>query len=1785
MQLLNNRYKIEEFFGEDSSGTIYEVLDLWNGNKKVLLKLCDKNSQNEEIFDFFCNNFLKFSNIKYKYLQSNGKFDIVSVIDNKNTNKNQFYYIKEYINKNTLMDCHDELSFEDILDVIRQLCDVVDYFRFRGIVYEYISPTNINIVRENGRIVIKLKDLASVYELKIRDIYEEEIHSFIAPEVIINNDDTKKNADIYSIGMIMKFLLDKYLSVDKQVINKVSIHDIHNISILIESLTIKEPNRRETYIKNIIEEINKLSQNKYSSNYKLEREKLNFTTEIIGRDKELNEVLTIDNEFENRIYNKKVVTITGESGIGKTRLLEEIKFRFKMKGRDVYYTTISDENSSPLRPIIEILRRMINNCENSLIEKYGCELVKIIPELRVINDVKPSSMLSGDRERLRLYDRISNFLVDFVKNNPTYVIIDELQNSDLETINLINYIITNKKNSPLLFVFSFNERILDNNFDIIEIVKKWLSHEEVKKIELLRYDLNSTTLMVKNILGVCHISMDFVCRIMSETAGNLRHIEEIIKNLYASDELFIDKTGNWELKTQVSSNIYIPSNIDEAIKNHIDLLKEELYELAKIISVFRVALSKSIIINMIDIETEKLDKLINELKEMKIIDIKVEDWEYTYDFYNIQEKKYVYHRIGGKEREDLHKKAASILEKLFCMEKKRNIDELVYHLSASKQIDKAVRYTIDLAKKMDRLVGNSQAMSLWQKANDLLKATINENKLEVLVNLGRLYSAQGVNNNALEVFKEALSGAIILDNEKYIVMSSNSIGEIYYKKFDLNKAEKHIEKAKKIAKDIDYVEGYLESTRLNNVINLQKNNFNEIIEDIKKCLEIAKKEHCYTHVAHFYNQLGIVKLFSQKNHDARRCFENSIEYFHKAGDFVSSTKPINNIGQIYWDYYDNNEKAMEYYEKGLDICKKYNSFENELVFLNNIGEIFINNDDYDKAVKFLKDAERSAKEIEGKRWLFVININLARIYLGLGQYDKCFFQYHLIKAEYEKNPSQGEIVYDYYDFLGEFYFVFGKWEESLKYSIKAKENSAKKRIYLKAISRIQLIRILKENTFSKQAINKVRSQYRQSNFISLRRKMLLDYAEIIALIGKKDYAQELLLEDEEISSISTSEYLDLKRKIALNFSKDDDVNELLKLEENINNKNLELKIHVNKLLGERFYNNQECYQSLYYYIVSMDLLQRSAKKIPNDEMKQCYLKRHKTKKIIHIIGIIKDIISGNAQKENDSKNILDESLFDIKQFRQLFDSKEFFNVAFKHFNSNAIDDVHNIVDLVKHFTENYKYNLELILKYAVRETFANRGFIYTYHENSDKPKIYTSTTDNFNLSIVNQIASRSRQKKDGLLIKSDLESNAKKDVYLPDNVKALICMPIFRTKKVQELHPGTDRRKNYATSNSDEIIGCIYLDSDRLFNRFDEKRYEIIKALSFLAFINIDNCHLKISSSIDKMTGVYTRKYFDMISEDILNSNKINDDSLSVIMIDIDKFKAVNDTFGHRKGDEVLSNTGKIILDNVRSSDYVGRYGGEEFIILLPKTNKLEGKEIAEKIRKKIEEAELIGEEYPLTVSLGISVYPQHGQFMGDLIEKADQALYEAKESGRNKSVIWRSDFSSSNKRLDRLAGIVTGNTVQDQRNILALVEIIDLIKEKKDTKEKIYNFLGRLIEIIEGKYGALFILDEQNKISDINARQVFVEDWIDKVRYNEKIINRVIKNRTGEFLIDWEDVEDIDVITGTPNWQSLIVSPLIHEGKVKGVLQISVPIKEKEFDYNSYNLVKTIGDIIAAII
>ncbi len=154
-------------------------------------------------------------------------------------------------------------------------------------------------------------------------------------------------------------------------------------------------------------------------------------------------------------------------------------------------------------------------------------------------------------------------------------------------------------------------------------------------------------------------------------------------------------------------------------------------------------------------------------------------------------------------------------------------------------------------------------------------------------------------------------------------------------------------------------------------------------------------------------------------------------------------------------------------------------------------------------------------------------------------------------------------------------------------------------------------------------------------------------------------------------------------------------------------------------------------------------------------------------------------------------------------------------------------------------------------------------------------------------------------------------------------------------------------------------------------------------------------------ATTDALTGLMNRRSLEYTMSQWIDSGQ----PFSLIVLDVDKFKLVNDTYGHLIGDEVLKHVAKVIVTSVRPDDVCYRYGGEEFIILLAHTRPEEAFIIAERVRRAMEQSR--GPiETQVTISLGIAHYPFHTLEREGLLEKADQALYLAKSRGRNQTMV-----------------------------------------------------------------------------------------------------------------------------------------------------------------------------------
>ena len=159
---------------------------------------------------------------------------------------------------------------------------------------------------------------------------------------------------------------------------------------------------------------------------------------------------------------------------------------------------------------------------------------------------------------------------------------------------------------------------------------------------------------------------------------------------------------------------------------------------------------------------------------------------------------------------------------------------------------------------------------------------------------------------------------------------------------------------------------------------------------------------------------------------------------------------------------------------------------------------------------------------------------------------------------------------------------------------------------------------------------------------------------------------------------------------------------------------------------------------------------------------------------------------------------------------------------------------------------------------------------------------------------------------------------------------------------------------------------------------------------------------------VDELTGAFNRRYFETKLEEELSLAKRFRNKLALIMFDIDHFKVINDKYGHQVGDSVLQEVIEVVKPVLSSTDFLCRYGGEEFAVIMPETDIEEAIDTAESLRKTVEGHAFYGRDNLLDVriSLGVSEYPSHALIKQGLIEKADTALYYAKQTGRNNTKI-----------------------------------------------------------------------------------------------------------------------------------------------------------------------------------
>lgn len=1138
--------------------------------------------------------------------------------------------------------------------------------------------------------------------------------------------------------------------------------------------------------------------------------------------------------------------------------------------------------------------------------------------------------------------------------------------------------------------------------------------------------------------------------------------------------------------------------------------------------------------------------------------------------------------LTEQEKRIKHEVAAKAIERQVGKNLLNDVDELIFHLKMAKQNDKVKAYALDNAEKMKYTKNFLGQVKNLEIALDVCTDPVES--AQIMLKIGEILLDMGDSPQAKEYLHRAEVAALEI-KDKYLELDvCLNLASCYSSEGKIENYNHYIDKVDDILKETNYEKAKIERKVFEALAHI---NFNNLEASQKLCEEIL--EEC----GEKYNKirgnalriLGYINLRKNNLEEALEINYKSIELLETVNYAKGLLFSLNNIGIIYSEHYGDIEKGINFFFKVRDLSQEYGLLSTEVLGTVNVGVMTRKNLDFKGAYDNYKHALAKAKKINAQSEIFFIYTALISLCLEIDNFEEAIYYFNLCNEDLVRYTVQGEKKLPIYEAYSLFYQTFGLFNEAAKYLRESIEYESGEtgEINSSAIIEGYVLDIMSKNvTCYQQIVNSIiQASHSLVNTVE-KITTLCEVAKMVGQRGQIECAKKLINEVEKYIDDKTHDYLMAKYFLAKGISEKGNgrkyIRKAMLIGKRFNSRTILLQSYLE--LADSYFNEQEYYISAYYYVEVWEIFKNLLKQLP-DNFKLSYANEFGYLRSFYRAIYIKEILGiktdNNFSELEDIENLSRvDSLNELQKITnynivKLFVNSKKFMESISKKSLGYENTTYKELDILSNLTGSTIDDMESIVKFIAAKMLATRGLLIINHNNHSMEVVGSSDGD-YNLPSDKYFFDKVKKNLQPIVVYRGITGERELN-HLREGIRACICMPIT-----------SDYSHGFDNNMASKILGFLYLESDRALTNFGNDSIKKSSTLNNLLALLIEKHQLKISASIDKLTGTLTRKYLEDTLNSVFENAVEKNEIFSILMYDLDRFKDINDRFGHQTGDDVLAKLSKIVTEELKQNNYIGRYGGEEFVVILPKTSSEEAFVIAEQIRQRVQNKKILGEKANVTISIGIASYPEQGRNVMELIEKADQALYVAKEKGRNRGEIWKQEFSSKSKTKDNLRGIISGNTVKDSRNMLAMVELTQLTNKNFNREEKIYKFIGRMIETIEAQSGCLFLLNKDIIVEKF-GRKSQTQEWDNTIAVNDSFIRAVITNKEGIYTIDWDDIGKNDFISGISNWSSVVVTPIIVRETIKGVLYFKTSTRHKEFDYSDLSIVNLLGDLLATVL
>jgi diguanylate cyclase (GGDEF)-like protein len=1753
MKTINSRYKLLSKLNSTYYYEVYHAEDMSVGRKVELVLLIPEISSSTVVEEMIRKNHY-YTSYRMKDLCRVHDIDVIRQVDDSTRYQLQYFYTREpYLSLEVVE--YLNLSREEIIGVTIDLLRVVRRFHQSGQLIGLLNFEHFQIVADNEMKRIVIIDPITL-ELKRNLFFEQEesTSQFLAPEAVYDNAATIFS-DYYSLAKIVFYI---FYQVDYHEINfkteftKFASNEL--TSLIIQMVSNLESERQGAF-QRIYNKLYNMDIRDHIYQDRLSHEYINLEPEYYDKNANLSNLRDAVIKRYNYESHYNGFLITGMTGTGKSRMMKELHRYLILRKVNVLWIDVKKPVDEPFNILKQIIRKL--NLEKQLLPDTNLQ----------INTTKQNS----DSEILRTSNRLMNALLDQIKFKPVVVLIDGSEKIHANEIKMINYYLSSNHTNPMTFVLA--EGIIGRE----ESFNKEGMGNKIYQVELVGFDYIETSQIMKSIMGISSNIDKLIASIMEETEGNPRSIIEEIRKRLVEGTLYVNSDFEWFEKTE-NRIIGLSGGVEsEKILTEIEELSETDQQILQLVAIFDFAIAVEYIKNILRISRDDIGAAILRLIKIGMVTEKIGDHGFIYELVDRPTRLIVRNHIPYKQYIEFNELAAEQIRDFTTDSNYQMNQHLIYHYRESRQFDRALNLSLKIAEDMGRAHLITQQIKYYELAIEINSSREKElENIHLYRKLSEIHMQRGNNQRAIELidrsvsFAEGLRQRSVYIDSMYVklklMLNFNQISEV-----------EEIVDSMLMDFDIEHLnEGYFKISMIKSKVLYNKNCIKELLSFSKKLMNQATEMDYREYIAQFCNEYGIALTQSGNFEDAIEYYQKSYEIFMEIGNQVEASRPLNNIGVEYVESIGDLRKAREYYLKGLYAVENLDDSYERIIYLSNIGETYLLEDDYPNALRYLQRAETIVKISHHSNFGFNVYLILFNIYMAMNRYDIAFGYFNKLENEIIQSSDRGaELGAFYYSSVEAFIkmFDFIKAENYLLKlnQLKGNESQKERNIYHE-ILRYKIV-VFKSQLFNRdplggiELIKTLKDHVLNHMECMVLRRLIIETIQQLFYSNKITEIQYLIDLDDELSNKFDNPYFGLKRRIVLGILESDRVTYYLKFIDEIELP--EDRWMVFNLLGREYLYANQLFPAFNYLFKALDEIKLLMKLMPLEyREKYIFYDTQKVELRNFIVNIMAKIL---GQYVLDDEKIYHE--FSIEEVDPFFQFKYYQEIVSYDLVTKSEAKIKEqtyfstINDLINAFEYNEYDNIHLILKYLKQYCFADFSAVYIFDMNNNVTEVI-GEGDSKNQEIGRIL--RNFYGTEGILINEFLKIGNSN--YLSKDVSALILIPLKAERRM-----GINRREFKGGQSS--YSSYLYLSVSQPFNNFTDRTFEEISKLNRFIYQYVEKYFLNSFFTIDKTTGVFMRSHIEECIHQEIYYSKMTDRKFVIAMGDIDKFKDVNDAFGHQKGDDVLRTIGEIIKNTLRETDIVGRYGGEEFILFLPNTNRNDAVDVVERVREDIENYHFSGLNRKITMSFGISGYPDHSETLEELIEKADQALYVSKSSGRNQVTLWDTKINDIHQGFNSMAGIFTGTDIINTRSVKGIIHLINILR-LENHQEKRENMIDVIMEMTGARYCTLVYPDLTYLSRDIGD-ETFTQNNL----FDQFLINDYNDSHEGDYFVDWRNFTEINPDTKKMSWRSIIVIPIISAKIQKATLLLGVPVYEKEFEHADYNLLNRIAPLIGSIL